>query len=92
MTQAPILILDDALASVDNQTATFILEKLTKQEPKKTVIFISHQLSAAAIADQILVMDNGEVVQAGRHDQLLSEPGLYQKLWNQQQLKEKLTR
>ena len=90
MTDAPILILDDALASVDNQTATYILERLTQQSSPKTVIFISHQLSAAAIADQILVMDQGAIAQAGTHDDLIDQPGLYQKLWNQQQLEAQL--
>jgi ATP-binding cassette subfamily B protein len=90
LVDARILILDDSLASVDNQTATAILEKLTQGAQRKTVIFISHQMSAAAIADQILVMDHGKIVQAGTHRDLSQQPGLYQQLWNQQMLKAKL--
>ena len=86
MLDAPILILDDALASVDNQTATYILEALKRENQKKTVIFISHQMSAAAIADQILVMNQGEIVQSGTHLQLIKQKGIYQNLWNQQKL------
>lgn len=83
---APILILDDALSSVDNQTATQILTSLAQKRDRKTVIFISHQLSAAAMADQILVMDRGRIVQVGSHSELMVEAGLYQDLWNRQQL------
>lgn len=86
---APILILDDALSSVDNQTATQILTNLSSQR-RKTVIFISHQLSAAAKADRIFVMNKGEIVQIGTHGELLEQPGLYQFLWQQHQLKEVL--
>lgn len=86
--EAPILILDDALSSVDNQTATQILKNLSQGIQRKTVIFISHQLSAAATADRIFVMDAGRIVQAGTHTELLASPGLYQSLWNQHQLEE----
>jgi ATP-binding cassette subfamily B protein len=86
---APILILDDALSSVDNQTATQILDNLAT-EKGKTIIFISHQLSAAATADRILVMDEGKIVQMGNHQELLETPGLYQSLWQQNQLEELL--
>ena len=87
---APVLILDDALSSVDNQTATNILRNLSEGTQHKTVIFISHQMSAAATVDRIFVMDRGSIVQAGTHEELVQEPGLYQTLWNQQKLEEML--
>ncbi|MGA9382556.1 MAG: ABC transporter ATP-binding protein [Phormidium sp.] len=90
LVDAPVLILDDALASVDNQTATAILENLSSGNERKTVVFISHQMSAAASCDRIFVMDKGEIVQVGTHSELLEKPGLYQSLWNQQKLEELL--
>lgn len=90
MVDAPILILDDALSSVDNQTATEILKNLSEGTRRKTVIFISHQLSAAAMADRLLVMDRGKIVQSGTHAELLAQPGLYQNLWEQHKLEEVL--
>lgn len=87
--QAPVLILDDALASVDNQTATQILQALNgDRDRQRTVIFISHQLAAAATADRILVLDRGHLVQSGSHRELLATGGLYRSLWERQQLEE----
>lgn len=90
LVDAPVLILDDALSSVDNQTATAILENLSTGTERKTVVFISHQMSAAASCDRIFVMDKGEIVQSGTHAELVQQKGLYQSLWNQQKLEEML--
>jgi ATP-binding cassette subfamily B protein len=87
---APILLLDDALSSVDNQTATQILSNLSLGTKRKTVIFITHQLSAAATSDRILVMEQGKIVQIGHHAELLEQPGIYKTLWNQHQVEELL--
>jgi len=87
LVDSPILLLDDALSSVDNQTATTILENLPKH---KTVIFISHQLSAAANCDRIILMDKGKVADTGTHQDLLKSSDLYNKLWNQHKLEEVL--
>lgn len=89
-TIAPILILDDALSSVDNKTATQILENL-KTEQGKTIIFITHQLSAVVHADRIFVLEDGKIVQIGTHQQLINQSGLYQSLWQKHQLEEILS-
>ncbi|MDP5339054.1 MAG: ABC transporter ATP-binding protein/permease [Nodularia sp. (in: cyanobacteria)] len=90
LVEAPILILDDALSSVDNQTATRILDNLASGSERKTIIFITHQLSAAAAADRIFVMDKGHIVQTGKHSELLQTEGLYKTLWSQHQVEELL--
>lgn len=90
LVDSPILILDDALSSVDNQTATRILKNLSEGTVRKTVVFISHQLSAAAMADRIFVMDQGRIVQMGTHGELLDQAGLYRSLWDQNKLEEAL--
>ncbi len=90
VTDAPILVLDDALSSVDNRTATAILNALSEGTQQKTVLFISHQMSAAATADRIFVMDRGRIVQMGTHSDLLAQGGLYRELWEQHQLEVEL--
>ena len=90
MIDAPVIVLDDALSSVDNQTATHILQNLKTGTQSQTVIFISHQMGAAAMSDRILVMDQGRIVQMGNHAQLVVRPGLYQQLWEQHKLEEVL--
>ncbi|MBW4497255.1 MAG: ABC transporter ATP-binding protein/permease [Oscillatoria princeps RMCB-10] len=90
LVDAPVLILDDALSSVDNQTATAILKNLSAGTQRKTVIFISHQMSAAATADRIFVMDAGAIVQTGTHAELMQQAGLYRTLWDMQMFEELL--
>jgi ATP-binding cassette subfamily B multidrug efflux pump len=84
-----VLVLDDALASVDNNTAAAILNSIRSQEGR-TIVMISHQLSAAAACDRILVMDNGRIVQQGHHNALIATAGIYRRLWERQQAAEQL--
>ena len=86
---APVLVLDDALASVDNNTAAEILASVRRQT-QRTIVMISHQLSAAAACDRILVLDQGRLVQQGHHSDLIQEQGLYRSLWEREQAAERL--
>lgn len=89
LVDAPVLVLDDALASVDNNTAAAILDSIRAQDGR-TIVMISHQLSAAAACDRILVMDNGQIVQQGHHNQLIQVAGVYRRLWEREQAVEEL--
>ena len=91
LVQAPLLVLDDALASVDNNTAADILSSIRAQRDR-TILMISHQLSAVAACDRILVLDEGHLVQQGHHNALLEEAGTYRRLWEREQAEEQLTR
>ena len=82
--QAPILVLDEATSAVDNETERAIQRSLQKLAGKKTTIVIAHRLSTIVHADQILVIDNGEVVQSGTHAALQQQPGIYQNFWQVQ--------
>jgi ATP-binding cassette subfamily B protein len=91
LVDAPVLVLDDALASVDNSTAAAILATIRGQGSQgRTVLMISHQLSAAAACDRVLVLEDGRLVQQGRHDALLEQPGTYRRLWAREQASEQL--
>jgi ATP-binding cassette subfamily B multidrug efflux pump len=81
---SPILLLDDALASVDNRTAAAILHAVRGQR-QRTVVLISHQLSAAAACDRILVLEAGHLVQEGHHRDLVGVRGAYRRLWEREQ-------
>jgi ATP-binding cassette subfamily B protein len=86
---SPLLVLDDALASVDNSTAAAILAGVRGQR-ERTVLMISHQLSAAAACDRILVLEEGRLVQQGHHSALVDQPGTYRRLWEREQASERL--
>lgn len=79
-----ILILDDSLSAVDTKTENAILNNLQRIMENRTTIIISHRVSSAKLADHILVLDDGEVVQHGTHDQLMEEEGLYKALYEKQ--------
>ena len=86
-----ILILDDALASVDTYTEERILGGLGNYTTASTTILISHRVSTVRNADQIAVLDHGSIVELGRHDELLALDGYYAGLYQKQQLEEELT-
>jgi len=91
LVQAPLLVLDDALASVDNNTAAAILEAV-RQQRQRTILMVSHQLSAAAACDRILVLDGGRLVQEGHHNSLVAQRGTYRRLWEREQAEQQLSR
>jgi ATP-binding cassette subfamily B protein len=86
-----ILILDDALASVDTYTEERILGGLRDYTTASTTILISHRVSTVRHADQIAVLDHGMIVELGRHEELLALDGYYAGLFHKQQLEEELT-
>jgi len=85
-----ILILDDALSSVDTDTEEKILQGLAGEFTNRTVILISHRISTVKMADQILVLEKGEIVERGTHDELLKTEGHYATLYERQLLKKEL--
>jgi ATP-binding cassette subfamily B protein len=85
-----ILILDDALSSVDTHTEEKILEQLREIMQGRTTIFISHRVSTVRNADQIAVLHSGRIVELGTHDELIAQNGYYTDLYNKQLLEEEL--
>lgn len=80
----PILILDEATSAVDNETEAAIQRSLEYITQNRTTIAIAHRLSTVRNADCIYVMDQGKLVEWGRHEQLLETPGIYASLWRVQ--------
>jgi len=85
-----ILILDDALSSVDTYTEEQILQELEHVMRGRTAILISHRVSTVRDADEIVVMDQGEIVERGTHEELLANGGYYSELHQRQLLEEEL--
>jgi len=86
----PVLILDDCLSSVDAQTEAEILRGLRSILKEKTCLIISHRISAVKEADEILVLDDGRIIERGSHDELVRRGGMYAELYQQQRLSEEL--
>jgi ATP-binding cassette subfamily B protein len=80
----PILILDEATSSVDNETEAAIQRSLEKITVGRTTIIIAHRLSTIRNADQIFVLENGQLTEQGRHEELVAHGGLYAALWRVQ--------
>lgn len=78
--QTPILILDEATSAVDNETEAEIQAAIENLAGSRTIIVIAHRLSTVMRADNILVLENGRIVESGRHEELLKNGGLYSKL------------
>ena len=90
MMDPPVLILDDCLSSVDAQTEAEILHGLRAILKEKTCLIISHRISAVREADEILVLDEGAIIERGNHEELIRRSGVYAELWQQQRLSEEL--
>ncbi len=90
MMDPKILVLDDALSAVDTYTEEEILSRLSGVMRSRTTIIVSHRISTVRTADQILVLDDGAIVERGSHDQLVARNGLYAELYRKQLLEEEL--
>ena len=85
-----VLILDDAMSAVDTHTEEQILQRLRGVMAQRTSIFISHRVSTARNADNIIVLSDGRIVEEGRHEQLVMRGGLYAQMYRRQLLTEEL--
>jgi ATP-binding cassette, subfamily B, multidrug efflux pump len=82
----PILILDDAFSSVDAETEDEILRELKQFMRRRTTLLISHRISTVRDADQIVYLKDGEIIEQGRHDELVARRGAYYELYRRQSL------
>lgn len=90
LVQPKILVLDDALSSVDTLTEENILNQLSAVLRNRTTILVSHRISTVRDADQIIVLQDGAIVERGTHESLMARPGIYADLYEKQLLEEEL--
>jgi len=81
---APILLLDEATAALDNESERLVQDALQRLMPDRTTLVIAHRLSTIEHADQVLVLDQGRIVESGTHAELLALGGLYERLYRMQ--------
>jgi len=82
---APVILLDEATASLDPENELLIQQALNQLVKSKTLVIIAHRLNTIAHADQILVINDGQISERGRHDELLETGNLYSRMWHEQQ-------
>ncbi|MCJ7841091.1 ABC transporter ATP-binding protein/permease [Lederbergia sp. NSJ-179] len=87
-----ILILDDSLSAVDGKTEAKIIENMRKERKGKTTMITTHRLSAIEHADWIIVLDDGEIVEEGRHQDLIVKNGWYKEQYDRQQLEDSFSK
>jgi ATP-binding cassette subfamily B protein len=80
----PILLLDEATSALDSHTEKDIQDELDRVAENRTTLIIAHRLSTIIHADLILVLDDGDIVERGTHQELLAQSGLYASMWNRQ--------
>jgi ATP-binding cassette, subfamily B, heavy metal transporter len=85
----PILMLDEATSALDSHTEKEIQDALDRVAKDRTTLVIAHRLSTIVHADNIIVLDKGELVEQGTHAELIAKNGLYASLWNRQRQAEK---
>jgi len=85
-----ILIFDDCLSAVDTETEEIILNNLNNISKNKTTIIVSHRISSIKNADSIIIIDNGEIIQQGTHNELVNISGYYKELYDQQLLEKEI--
>ena len=87
---ADILILDDPISQVDLETGTDIIDTIRAMAGQKTIIIVSHRLSAVSYADQSISLDQGRVAESGSHEQLMASNNYYAKTFHLQEIEEDL--
>ena len=86
MKDADVMILDDSLSAVDGKTESNIIKNLKLNRSKKTNIIVAHRLSAVMHANNIIVMDKGEIIEEGTHQELMDKNGYYARLFHEQEM------